>query len=635
MAWLIAMLFVLNTLPFGAVAEGQSDVTEGFRVLQTRDFPMINASLTLFEHEKTGAKLMYVANDDVNRVFQLNFLTRPIDNTGLPHVFEHATLDGSEKYPSKTLFFNLIYQTYNTYLNASTSSLYTSYPMASLSEEQLLKYADFYVDSCLHPMLMEDESIFREEAWRYRMAGMDDELTIEGTVYTEMMGATNLARAARMNLYRAAFPGSVIGFDQGGDPDVIPEMTYESLKAYHDLFYHPSNCMAFLYGKFNDYTAFLKLLNEAFADYEKTEFHFEDADYVPLTEPVQVSVAYPTEKGSSTENISVVYYAFVCPGAKEDTHELLLLDTLTTLMGMEGSPLMQALKKAMPSGDFYVYTDLTSPDPAIVFEADQMNPDQAELFKSVVDSSLAELGASGFSQELVESTMANVEISSRLVSEDTNSGINLMNTVAFYYAMTGEPFGYCDYIDSLSMMDTWNQEGKYKEIIGKWLQPGAPTALVTTYPDPSAKEIKEEALKATLAEIKDGMTEEEKQAIIDRTNAQEAEEDNTALLEKLQAVSVQSLPEEIREYELNDTVDEMGVRHLDAAAGVDGIGEPVILLDAKGLEQNEIHYFSLMTDLLGKLDTDRHTKEELELLSSRYLYDRDMRLALIKDEQEG
>ena len=96
------------------------ETVNGFRVLEIREFPLMGASLVWFEHEKTGAKLMYIANDDTNRVFDLTFFTRAIDNTGLPHVFEHSTLDGSDRYPSKSLFFNLSYQTYNTYMNAVT-----------------------------------------------------------------------------------------------------------------------------------------------------------------------------------------------------------------------------------------------------------------------------------------------------------------------------------------------------------------------------------------------------------------------------------------------------------------------------------------------------------------------------------
>ena len=338
----LAMLFTAAACGAAGSASGAKlpkvgDKVEGFVVKELRDFPLVGAQIVYFEHERTGAELMYIANNDTNRVFDLTFFTRAIDNTGLPHVFEHSTLDGSEKYPSKALFFNLSYQTYNTYMNAMTSALYTTYPVGSLSEAQLLRYADYYTDSCLHPTIVTDESIYREEAWRYRLADADDELSIEGTVYSEMKGARDITSSAYTNSLRAAFPGSTIGNVSGGEPESIPDMTWESLKAYHH---------------FEDYTAFLKLLDEAFAPYEKREFSFEDENYQPLTESVTAELPFPVEAGSGTENSSDIFYAFICPGLKADREEENVLNTLTDLLVADASPLMQSLKRALPSGSF-------------------------------------------------------------------------------------------------------------------------------------------------------------------------------------------------------------------------------------------------------------------------------------------
>ena len=144
---IITICMILSLAAFSGPTENGTlpsvgDVVEGFCVKEIRDIPSIGATAVLFEHEKTGAGLLYIANEDINRAFDLTFFTEAVDNTGLPHVFEHATLSGSRKYPSQNIFFNLMYQTYNTYLNAETGQLYTTYPMSSLSEAQLLKYAD-------------------------------------------------------------------------------------------------------------------------------------------------------------------------------------------------------------------------------------------------------------------------------------------------------------------------------------------------------------------------------------------------------------------------------------------------------------------------------------------------------------
>ena len=601
----------------------------GFVLKEEKDFPLVGAKIKLYEHVRTGAQLMYIANNDTNRVFDLTFFTRAIDNTGLPHVFEHSTLDGSEKYPSKELFFNLSYQTYNTYMNAMTGALYTTYPVASLSEAQLLRYADYYTDSCFHPTILTDESIFREEAWRYRMEDADSDLSIEGTVYSEMKGATTPFSAAYRNLLRAAFPGSQIGNVSGGDPESIPDMTWESLRAYHELYYHPSNCIAYLYGEFEDFTAFLKLLDEAFVPYDKREFSFEDKDWTPLTESVESSEAFPVEAGSTTDQGSNIFYAFVCPGLKDDPKEELVLNTLTDLMVADGSPLMQNLKRALPAGNFATYIEIDGPEDMIVFLAQIVNPEDAETFRSTVDSTLKDLAENGFSDELVDSIKSSLALSTKLTSESSDIGVDLVTEIASYYASTGDPFGYMAYVDALDVLEDWNAQGLYTQAIRDWLLDCDVTVLSVTYPEAGLREELDAAEAERLAAVKASMSEEELQAIIDQTNAEDVEDDASEYVKQLQAVTVSSLPEEARSYEVSEHTGEDGVRYIDACADVDGVGSPILLLDASGLAQEDIHWFALYTALLGEMDTAKHDRDELALLTSRYLYNSAIRLSLI------
>ena len=595
------------------------DVVNGFEVLEIRDFPLVGGVIVYFEHQKTGAEFMYIANDDTNRTFDLTFFTRPTDNTGLPHVFEHATLGGSEKYPSKSLFFNLIYQVYQTYMNAATYDCMTTYPVASLSEEQLLKLADLYTDSCLHPMIMYDESIYREEAWRYRMADAEAPLTIEGTVYSEMLGAIDLEDAAYKNYCRTTFPGSVLGFEQGGDPADIPNMTWDSLKNYHNLFYHPSNCIGFLYGEIEDYGAFLALLDEAFAPYEKEEFTFEDSEYEPITEPVRAEIAFPVEAGANTTNASTIYYSFVCKDVPEE--QIHILDTLTDVLAADASPYQQTMKKVLPSGQFSVFIELAGPEPAIVFSASHVNPEDADVFAETVDSILADVAEKGFDAEMVDSVMAQLAMSNRLVREAADVGVeSVIPNLAYNYATTGDPWAYLDYVDTLNRMDELNGEGAYAEVVASFLSGSETTALTVTYPEPGLREQLNAAEAERLQEVKAGTSQEEIEAIVTASNAMETEEDNSAMVAQLQAVTVESLPEEVRLYDYTDEMGEDGVRRINVTAGVDGVGQVDLYLDAAGLPQEYLHLFKLYTDLTGYLDTNELTREEIANLSSRYLY---------------
>lgn len=630
---LLALALMLTglgaALPVEDELPGLGDAVEGFVVREVREFPLVGGTAILFEHGRTGAQLMYIANNDTNRVFDLTFFTRAVDNTGLPHVFEHATLNGSEKYPSTALFFNLSFQTYNTFMNAMTYPLMTTYPVASLSEAQLLKYADFYTDSCLHPSILEDESIYREEAWRYRMASPEDDLTIEGTVYSEMLGATDLDAVAYLNLLRAAFPGSTIGNESGGDPVYIPDMTWQALKDYHETYYHPSNCIAYLYGDFEDYSAFLKLLDEAFAPYEKREFRFEDPAYTALSEPVERSLAFPMEAGAATEDRSTIYYAFVCPGLKADPQEELVLNTLTDLLIAEASPLMQSLKKALPSGSFASYIETEGPEDAILFMARNVDPEDAETFRSTVDTVLAEVAEKGFAQDLVDGVMTSLSLSTKLTSESSAVGVELIPSLAYKYSTSGNPFDYMDYVDALDSLDDWNRQGLYAQAVSDWLLESGTTALIATYPEPGLREELDAAEAARLAEVKASLSDEELQAIVEATNAEKEEKDASAYVTQLQAVTVSSLPEEQREYAVRDELGEDGIRRLSAEAGVDGIGQTMLMLDASGIPQEDLHWFALYLALLGELDTAEHSREELATLTTRYLYNGQIRLSLM------
>ena len=697
------------------------DTVCGFTVKQIQAYPDAGASCLLFEHDQTGAQVIYIANSDLNRVFDLTFFTRAINSTGLPHIFEHATLDGSEKYPSDDLFFNLMYQTYNTYMNASTGQQYTTFPVASLSEAQLLKYADYYLDSCMHPMIMQDENIFREEAWRYRLASLDAPLTIEGTVYSEMRSAMDIGSQAHYDWLATCFPGATCANNSGGDPAHIPEMTWEDLKAYHDRYYHPSNCAAYLYGKFEDYTAFLQLLDDEFSQYERREFSFEEEDYTPLTESATAEYPYPVEADFSADGGTYVYYSFLCPDLKDRIMDEMVLNTLTDLLMNDQSPLMKRLKEALPYGYFYTYFEYSGPQDMVVFTGMYLNREDAETFKRLVDEALAEVAEKGFEPVLGDGIIASLEIGSKLSRESSSLGVTLVSgQFVPSYADTNDPFYTINYSTALTQMNDWNDAGLYQAAISDWLlKDDVITVLSTTYAEPGLREELNAAEAERLEKVKAGMSEAELLQIINRdadpwalfeqqlelsghsmddfhraynavvsvsgnakllqlqnqgeriegvvesgvvpaklfhqiieeminqdrseltgpesaasslllANSDQAMEgivkaaarpvDTAAMVTELQAVTVRTLPEEVRNYTVRDETGADGVRRLTAEAEVDDIGETLIMLDAAGLEQEDLRWFAMYLPMLGQLDTAEHSQETVSAMLARYTY---------------
>ena len=620
----LALCLLLSLAPAVLAADSprvptEGETVHGFRLLESWEMPVLDATVYHYTHEKSGAELVYIANDDPDRSFQLNFRTEPIDNTGVPHVFEHATINGSEKYPVP-LLFNMSFQSYNTYINAFTASWMTGYPVSSLSEAQLLKLADWYTDCCLHPLVLRDESIFRSEGWRYRMESPEAPLTIEGTVYSEMQGAYTLQRIAPLNAYAAAYPGSYAGNLSGGVPSSIPDLTWQEMKEYHAKYYHPSNCAVLLYGKLEDYTAFLALLDEAFSPYDRLEtFGYDDAGYTPITEPVTRSVPFPVEAGAETENASSIYYVFVCHGA--DLEALGRLSQAADLFGADSSALMQELRQRFPAASFGVSVEFEGAEPCVQFSAMNMGKEDAAAFQAIVDKAVADAAANGFPQELAEALQAQKRLNLSLTREDGEAGRNTLLNLAYLWFRTGEIRAYEALLNAGDEIAGQNREGQLAAAVSTYLAGSRTTALVTTWPAAGEKEKQDAAEAARLAQVKAAMGDEEIAAIVAHTNAEQEEADTSAYVRALTAVTVQTLPEEYETHTIRDTTDAQGVRHLDAVAAVHGVGATQLFLDAAGVAQEDLHWLLLLTALCGELDTAQHTKEEMDTLLPLHLTD--------------
>lgn len=617
---LVCAMLLCGVLP--VQAEGATwqvgDAHNGFTVTDVRRFDLIGADTITLQHDKTGALVMLLLNEDTNRVFDVTFRTVAEDNTGTPHVFEHATLSGSERYPSKKLFFNLSYQTYNTYMNASTYPMMTTYPVGSLSEDQLLKYADFYLDSCFHPMIQTDESIFRREAWRYSLTGADEPMTLTGTVYNEMKGAMTLESAASYNYKRTLAPGSVIGNVSGGEPASIPDMTWEALRTYHDTYYHPSNSLSFVYGKIEHPEAFLALLDSVFSTYEARDVSglFTDAGYQPLTEAAEKVYSYPVEEGTDTANGAVIYYGFRCDGIS--TEDMDALDLFTTMADADSSAFKTLLKEKLPMASGSVYIDPCGV-PSVYFCATGVNASDADTFRAVVDESMAKIAEEGFTLEEAEALEAGVKLEVLLTPEGSEVGVNMIANIAYNWSAAGRLYGYMEYIDLLNRFTDFVSDGTFCRVAKTYIVDNPIHALAVTEPVPGLKETEDAALAETLAEAKAAMSEEEIAALVSATNAAEDDgDDTTEMVASMSAVTVETLPEEFRQYDIQDEALENNVRRLYVNAAGAGVGKTMLRLNVSSLPQEQLHWLALYMNLLGDMDTTEHTYSELATLMTRY-----------------
>ena len=220
-----------------------------YEVKDRRFVEEMNSEGMVLEHRKSGARLFLMSNEDDNKVFSIGFRTPPADSTGLPHILEHSVLEGSEKFPVKDPFVELVKGSLNTFLNAMTYPDKTCYPVASCNDQDFQNLMHVYLDAVFYPNIYKKEEIFRQEGWNYHLENTEGPLTYNGVVYNEMKGAfSSPDDVLERDIMNSLFPDITYGCESGGDPENIPDLSYEEFLDFHRTYYHPSNSFIYLYG---------------------------------------------------------------------------------------------------------------------------------------------------------------------------------------------------------------------------------------------------------------------------------------------------------------------------------------------------------------------------------------------------
>lgn len=157
---------------------------DAYRVVEHKMIEEMQSEGIVLEHKKTKARLFLVSNDDENKVFCIGFRTPPDNDCGLPHILEHSVLCGSDKFPLKDPFVELVKGSLNTFLNAMTYPDKTVYPVASCNDKDFHNLMDVYMDAVLHPNIYKEEKIFRQEGWHYETGEQGRSASFTMVLYT-------------------------------------------------------------------------------------------------------------------------------------------------------------------------------------------------------------------------------------------------------------------------------------------------------------------------------------------------------------------------------------------------------------------------------------------------------------------
>ena len=320
---------------------------KGYELIKKETLEGIKAEGYLLRHKKSGARVIYVQNDDNNKVFSIGFRTPPNDSTVVPHILEHSVLCGSKNFPAKDPFVELVKGSLNTFLNAMTYPDKTVYPVASCNDKDFQNLMHVYMDAVLYPNIYEHEEIFRQEGWSYQLDSLEEPLGYNGVVYIEMKGAfSSPDDVLYREIMNSLYPHTSYAVESGGDPDVIPELTYEDFLAFHQRYYHPSNSYLYLYGNMDMEERLAYLDREYLSKYDAIS-----VDSVPATEPpfekcVFVEKEYPIMESESERKNTYLSYNVSLGEALDRKVSVGFQALADAVVGAPGAPVRKALLDA-------------------------------------------------------------------------------------------------------------------------------------------------------------------------------------------------------------------------------------------------------------------------------------------------
>ncbi len=381
--------------------------TNGFNLITTTEIPEYKSKVDLFRHEKTGAELLSIQNDDENKFFSITFRTPPSDPTGVAHILEHAVLAGSEKYPLKEPFVELLKGSLASFVNAMTFEDKTTYPVASQNLQDFYNLIDVYVDAVFHPLLY--ERIFEQEGWHYELEDLEQPLRFKGVVFNEMKGSmANPDTVLLKEILKSLFPDTPYAHESGGVPEAIPDLTYAQFKAFFDTNYHPSNARILFYGD-DPPEERLRLMLGYLEEYSPAA----ENPAIPLqkvfTKPSSCTIPYVVSETDESAK-SLITVNWMLPENNDAEQAIAYTLLAHALMGTPASPLRRALiesglgEEVLGSGyDYGLFTTLRQ----LFFTAGMrgVQTEDVDKVEEIILTTLTAIVENGFDKAMVDATV--------------------------------------------------------------------------------------------------------------------------------------------------------------------------------------------------------------------------------------
>ena len=549
----------------------------GYTLVKREDCPEQHGTLTVLTHDVSGAAVLLVENDDDNKAFGIGFGTFPSDDTGVFHILEHSVLAGSEKYPVKSPFLQLLKSSMASFLNAMTFPDKTVYPFATPNETDFKNLMDVYLNAVFCPLAMVDKGVFEQEGWH-----RDEDGTVSGVVYNEMQGALATPDAQLQNaLSRAMFPDTAYGFVSGGDPASIPALTYEKYVRVYRRHYSADNCCITLYGKM-DMAEKLAFLDEQYLSRMPKSASRPRLTVQDEQAGAKRNIPYYTEKPEPDEaQCALAWYT----GAFSDRERQLGVEILLdALLGTNQAPLKAALLEEKLGADIDVGFDDSTLQPTLELVLRGATEESAGKFAAAVRKAVDGILEKGIPEELLMASLNSTEFASLERPGSIPDGVLDAINASTGWLHTGDPALLLHTNALFASLREKLEQGWFNELLRELFAP-APVEIIQV---PTLPKKEEEGRAA-------------------RTD------DKLVLDHPLTAADLGEGKKQTP-----------GSRELLVGAELlhhPSAGNTYLYLyyDLGGMAPEDMSCLHLLTDVIDELDTEKHTAQELNTLRNTWL----------------
>lgn len=592
-------------------------VNKGIYLLEKEEkLPEMNGTGYILRHKKTRARVVVVCSEDKNKVFNIGFKTPPSDDTGVPHILEHSVLCGSRHFPVKDPFVELVKGSLNTFLNAMTYPDKTLYPVASCNDTDFHNMMHVYLDAVFYPNIYREPKIMMQEGWHYELDAPDGELTYNGVVYNEMKGAFSSADDLLMRKIQSSLlKDTPYGFESGGDPEAIPDLTQEDFVNFHKKYYHPSNSYIYLYGNADMDRELAFIDQEYLSHFEYETINSFIPSQAPFLKPVYVEDEYSISEEEPIKDHTYLSYSTVVGNSLNPELYLAFQILGYVLFGMPGAQVKKALLDEKIGKDIYHIYDNGIYQPTFSIIVNGANPEDQGRFVKVLERELSAIVEAGLNEKVLRAAINYFEFKYKEADfgrypKGLIYGLQMFDSWLYD---DNKPFIHIHTTELFELLKGKIGTGYFEELIGRYLLRNSHKAMVMIKPKKGLTKEIEDRTKAKLQAYKEKLGKDDIDEIIRKAAELKKYQETPSSREELATIPLLSIddiekkaePIEYEEEKAGDTP------VIFSRLFTNGITYIRLAFSMEKLPKELLPYGALLASIYRLVDTDHYTYQEL------------------------